>query len=882
MSQKRMGLGMLIGSLVLVTPFVVGFSQDGEKTIFSAMATLTDVKETLEAKRDLLRELQVQVRALPEGKRKEKAEVAEKHYAYATDVHRLARNFLDASSKRHPKYATFWSKYDKTLTSLWSEIEGARKALAAPTTSARMNSRKAPAAQVAQAPRSGGVPATVQPVRKSVPAAPVQAPRITRENLLAQYREAYRSFARGGKQDLDQSRVTFEQILQVEPSFHLARYWLARTYLLQDQVAEARGHAERLLRDQPNLQIAKDLIRDVADIQSLKRPSAPVQVARATPARGIPARVAPPAPVKSAGVRPVRSPAAPVQVAKAAATPAKAIPARVVRAPAVQAAPRAPVKPVAAPVRVAAKPAPVPARKPAPSKAPARPAPRKAAAKSAQGLELASLPPLSRPSAGKPQRPIAVMIENSRFSRPQSGLLAADYVFEMPVEGGITRFMAVYQDQVREVEELGPVRSARHYFVHQMPALDGIYAHCGGSTQGYAALKKDKVDHIDEIRSGWGFWRNKKRKAPHNLYTKLANVVKQARKKGFRMETTSPLEVLPTLDQPRSKALDHYVDIQIPYYSKYKVRYTYDPVTNEYARFINDEAHTDALADRQIAVENVVLVKTAMRKIDDYGRLDLELFGRGEATVFRGGERVDGFWIRQGKDSLMQIRDARGQPVAMNPGRTWIHMLQPNRKIQLAKRPLPPQALAKLAARSRKPAKATTTSRASVRKPEVDMKLARMPAAEGVPAVIARPGPTTIPNPGKSSVGLSATVVARKQAAALPPRLAPAPRKAPAAKTLPRAAQSAAKVGSKVAKVPPKVASPVAGELPPKLAQAPVEKAPVLARAPSIQNGLTAAQVPEELRPLPPRPEPSQPRANTWKNNSGSVYDLADFSLDSF
>jgi tetratricopeptide (TPR) repeat protein len=866
-----LGLFMLIGSLLLVTPFVVGFSQSGEKTIFSAMATLTDVKETLESKRDLLKEIGVQVKGLSGEKRLEKIAVARKHFEYATDVHRLAENYLQASSRRHPKYATFWKKYQRTLDELWGEIQRGQDAL----------SSVAPASVVKKAGsrRVTGrvVPAAAQAV-PSRPASRATSRKMTRGDVLARYRDAYRSFARGGKKDLEESRSTFEKILEVEPDFHLARYWLARTYLLQDQVGQARKQAERLLRDQPNLQIAKDLIRDVADIQSLRQPT------------GVPGKVV------VAAVPPVSR-----QLAKPQVPPVA--PYRKVRKPVTQRVspqPAAKVVPSKPSVRklVVAKPVvarSVAIKKKISGKKSTRVTSTRASARVAR--QLAALPRLSTPARGqKAPRPIAVMIENSRFARPQSGLLAADIVYEMPVEGGITRFMALYLDQARKVAEVGPVRSARHYFVHQMPALDGIYAHCGGSTQGYAAIKKDGVDDIDEIRTGTGFWRNKRRKAPHNLYTKLGNLVKLSKKKGFRLDRSHPVEILPVMQVSKAAKVDSYQDIVLPYYSRYKVRYTYDPVTNTYARFINDKPHRDALADRQIAVENVVTVKSAMRKIDDYGRLDLELFGRGEATVFRGGEKIDAVWVRQGKESLLEIRNRHGDLVQMNPGRTWIHMIQPNRKITLATRPLPPQALKQLAQRRRS---ATFKPQTQVA-PRVNMKLAKMSASQGVQGIISGSGPTRYAPRSPRKRGISGTVIPVLPPRVAVPRTSVVPRKAASSRALPPKLvaptgspskppvkrSAAPKVQSSVPKVSRSVErKPARAESPPRLA------AMVLGR-PDFDKGPTAAEVPEALRPLPHRAgakapaartaKAAAPKANTWKNGSGTVYDLADFSLDSF
>jgi hypothetical protein len=308
---------------------------------------------------------------------------------------------------------------------------------------------------------------------------------------------------------------------------------------------------------------------------------------------------------------------------------------------------------------------------------------------------------------------------------------------------------------------------------------------------------------------------------------------------------------------------DRYLDIDLPYYSKYKVSYTYDPVTNLYARFINAEPHQDKLEGRQIAVENVVAMKVPMRKIDDYGRLDLELFGRGKVFVFRGGETIEGTWSRAGKNSLAELKDASGNPIEMNPGRTWIHLIQPNRKIAVTSRPVPPTVVARLEARR-------SRLQRSAREPEAapeTVALAKAPAlpprgTAGIPAVIAEPrrsapvAPTT-----EKGDGVPGTVVAE----------------APPSKVAPAAPQTIIPPAARLAEAPSPAKSPakagdVRVEVPPQLAVAVPDSGPT--------GNLTAAQVPAEMRPLDGPPSASE--SETWKNGSETEYDLADFSLDSF
>ena len=133
-----------------------------------------------------------------------------------------------------------------------------------------------------------------------------------------------------------------------------------------------------------------------------------------------------------------------------------------------------------------------------------------------------------------PQLPGAflVMIDNMEDARPQSGLDKADVVFEIEAEGGITRYMALFYNN--GADKIGPCRSARYYFAELAKGLDAVYAHVGGSTDGYSTIRQLKLQDIDGIRAtAQQFWRSKDRKAPHNCYTSTDILVEIARKRAM-------------------------------------------------------------------------------------------------------------------------------------------------------------------------------------------------------------------------------------------------------------------------------------------------------------------------------------------------------------
>lgn len=129
------------------------------------------------------------------------------------------------------------------------------------------------------------------------------------------------------------------------------------------------------------------------------------------------------------------------------------------------------------------------------------------------------------------QRPLAVMIENEYNARPQSGLDKAGIVYEILTEGGITRFLALFLGET--LDEIGPVRSARPYFLDYTMEYDGIYIHYGASPQGYVDLKKLKINAINGMYDSATFWRDNSRKEPHNAYISTERALKTSKKLGF-------------------------------------------------------------------------------------------------------------------------------------------------------------------------------------------------------------------------------------------------------------------------------------------------------------------------------------------------------------
>lgn len=271
------------------------------------------------------------------------------------------------------------------------------------------------------------------------------------------------------------------------------------------------------------------------------------------------------------------------------------------------------------------------------------------------------------------RRPLAVMIDNAPLARPQSGLEAAEMVYEILAEGGITRFMAFYLQN--EPEEVGPVRSARHYFLRLTPDVNGIYVHAGGSPRAMDELKKFKIAELDDLRGSGKMWRNKTRKAPHNLYASVPLMREDARARKLDKEAVPPalFQFEPKLS-PAGKAVK---DIKIHYPGGYKVTYEYNAPFSQYLRFIGTEAHLDSASRTQLRARNVIVMFAKHEDVpnDDKDRLDVKVVGSGQALIFTGGTMQEGSWSKASVQEAIRFTGADGKPVTLLPGQTWIQVM---------------------------------------------------------------------------------------------------------------------------------------------------------------------------------------------------------------
>jgi hypothetical protein len=269
------------------------------------------------------------------------------------------------------------------------------------------------------------------------------------------------------------------------------------------------------------------------------------------------------------------------------------------------------------------------------------------------------------------------MIENSPDARPQSGLDQASIVFEAIAEAGITRFLALYQDNYPGT--LGPVRSSRPYFLDWAMAFDASYAHVGGSPDALQRIKDIGTKDLDQFFNPGPYHRVSFRFAPHNMYTSLQGLADRAAEKGWTKSTFTPL-VRKEKEEPNKAPTAKSINFAISG-PTYNVHYDYDPARNAYARSMGGAVHIDNETKQQLAPKVVIALVMPYSLMADGYHSAYQTIGSGPMFVFQDGNVTQGTWSKGNPQDQFAFKDAAGKDLALNPGQTWISVVADPTKV---------------------------------------------------------------------------------------------------------------------------------------------------------------------------------------------------------
>ena len=286
------------------------------------------------------------------------------------------------------------------------------------------------------------------------------------------------------------------------------------------------------------------------------------------------------------------------------------------------------------------------------------------------------------------RHPIAVMIDDLSPARPQSGFSAASVVWQAPAEGGIPRYMMIFGEN--RPGAVGPVRSARYYFVAWASEWRAVYAHAGGSPQALATLRAkgngQLVYNADEFRHANSFHRVTNRFPPHNLYTDGTHLDGLAKSVGakpivpktvWQFAPDAPLESRPVGGRIAFR------------YPTSQIQYDYDRKSNTYLRTVSVEGkQKDASTKQRVAPKNVIVMLMKFGPLNDGSkkhRLEANVVGSGVAWIATNGRTIKGTWRKKSLNAPTLFYDASGAPVTLTAGQTFVNVMPTGTAIKITK-----------------------------------------------------------------------------------------------------------------------------------------------------------------------------------------------------
>jgi DUF3048 family protein len=312
------------------------------------------------------------------------------------------------------------------------------------------------------------------------------------------------------------------------------------------------------------------------------------------------------------------------------------------------------------------------------------------------GNEASPTPPPVAPLTGLPTSDasvlarvaLAVKVENASDARPQAGLGRADVVYEEEVEGGITRFMAIFHS--RDAPLIGPVRSVRLEDPDLAAQYRAALVYSGGAGHVVRAVENSGLETVTEDTPGNALYRRSSRRAPHNLYTSTARL-RQVVGRGqgpppavFEYSTKLPIPA-PTAAPTAAPSPQPGSQVTVKFHPAYVSQWRYRPARKVYVRYQTGAPHR--LEDgSQIQARNVVVMVVRVRlstHLDAAGNRTPEAIvtGSGQALLFRDGRLLRGRWSRRSLVELTTFATDTGETMTLAPGNTWIELVPQGRAI---------------------------------------------------------------------------------------------------------------------------------------------------------------------------------------------------------
>lgn len=283
------------------------------------------------------------------------------------------------------------------------------------------------------------------------------------------------------------------------------------------------------------------------------------------------------------------------------------------------------------------------------------------------------------------ERPIAVSIDNHIDAMPQANLSKAYTVYEMIAESGITRFIACFKGQ--DLDKIGPIRSARHYFLDYVLENDAIFVHHGHSPQAISDISKLGVNNIsgmeyDGVKNG--FWRVKDKSAPHNSVTSTANIAKMAQSKNYRVTSDKDSVLNYVTDEVDLKSDTIADTVTIPFSSSNVVKYEYNSETQRYTRYSRGKKQVDWDTKEDVTTKNIIITFVKYSSLnDDKGRQTIDNLKILDGYYITNGKAIKITCEKSTRAGQTVYKDLDGKEIEVNDGNTFIHLCPINAKVTI-------------------------------------------------------------------------------------------------------------------------------------------------------------------------------------------------------
>ncbi len=275
-------------------------------------------------------------------------------------------------------------------------------------------------------------------------------------------------------------------------------------------------------------------------------------------------------------------------------------------------------------------------------------------------------------------RPYAIVINNSTVAvKVQTGLQQAYIVYEFPVEGGLTRLMALYKD-VPDFTN-GTIRSSRHNFLDYAMEHDAIFIHYGWSHYAEDDERELRYDYINGTLGGGPFWRENPESlaTEHTAYTSIEKIKEYVKNKEIRSTTDQGLVLNYDINGVDLSKKDGNIlanNIAIPSNGSINTTYEYDKENKNYKRFVNGNANIDYYTKEQFTAKNIIVQKINTKMASDNYYWDLETVGSGTGYYITEGYAVPITWSKENREAKTKYRYVDGTEIQLNDGNTYIQL----------------------------------------------------------------------------------------------------------------------------------------------------------------------------------------------------------------